>query len=477
MSFPLTAAPVALVKINEARVEAASDRDTRFDTRITTLKCCLAAFSLLMADLLSLSAVAQITQPLQPFQVPINLPQLPAVGEQQVPLGETVTSRPRPEFDPLGLHFDNFFWFPRAELDESYNSNIFATTTSPTYDFITALVPGFDLLSNFSRSAFNLHGSAVLQDYADHPAQNTQTGSISADGRYDITAGSSLFANAQVGHQYISYGSPNSPGNIAQPVTYWDYIARAGYLQGGRRFSYGVDVGVWAAQYNAAPLVGGGVLPQSSQDAAIYDAAVRANYEIVPDYLGWIRLDTAFYDSWHAVSSNSTTTRVDLGLQIRPRHLIYGEAYIGYLVQNSTMSNVSSTSVPDFGGRLVWNITPLTTFTFTGLRTFITGNVTSTTVGVPGPAGTGYLATTIVANADHELLRNLLLNLTTSFENDSFQGITRTDNVFGAGAGFTYLVNRHLYLGGYFNYYQRNSTAPGSSYTQNILALRVGTRF
>jgi hypothetical protein len=222
-------------------------------------------------------------------------------------------------------------------------------------------------------------------------------------------------------------------------------------------------------------------LPQSSQDATISDAAVRANYEIVPDYLGYLRVGGSLYDYWHIVAGgtrpNSTTYRVDLGLQILPRHLIYGEAYAGYLIQNFAQSSLGSTSAPDYGGRLVWNVTPLTTLTFNGLRAFYTGTPSSGTTAIPGPAGNGYLVSTVVANADHELLRNLLLNVNASFENDSFQGITRTDNVFTAGAGVRYLVNRHLFLGGFFSYYQRSSTLAGASFTQNLLMLRVGTQF
>src|SRR5262249_23626354 len=118
---------------------------------------------------------------------------------------------------PIPLRLGNYFWVPHAELDESYNSNIFATSTSPTHDFITALAPGFDLVSNFPRNALDLHGSAVLQDYAKHPAQNTQSGTISVDGKLDVTAGSSLYGTASVGHPYIAYGSPNSPGSPGLP--------------------------------------------------------------------------------------------------------------------------------------------------------------------------------------------------------------------------------------------------------------------
>jgi hypothetical protein len=356
----------------------------------------------------------------------------------------------------------------------AYNSNIFATP-SATYDLITVLQPSFDLLSSFPRNALNLHGGAGLQFYADHPAQDTQDGYVNVDGRLDVTAGSAFYGNAQIAHQHIAYGSPNSPGNIAQPVTYNDYKARLGYAQGGRRFSYRTDFAVEAAQYNAAPLVGGGMLPQSSQDTTISEAALRGSYELVPDYLGYIRAAGDLYDYWRTVPGgvrfNSTVYRVDLGLQILPRHIVYGEIYAGYLVQNFAASSLGSTSSPDAGGRLVWDITRLTTFTLSGLRTFVTSNPSI------GTTGAGYLTSILTVTGDHELLRNLLLNTSASYENDNFRGIARIDNVFTAGAGLRYLLNRNLFLGGTYTYQQRNSSLSGASYTQNVLMLRLGTQF
>ena len=41
--------------------------------------------------------------------------------------GQSVTERPRPELDPLGIHAGGFFIYPRAELDQVYNDNIYAT--------------------------------------------------------------------------------------------------------------------------------------------------------------------------------------------------------------------------------------------------------------------------------------------------------------------------------------------------------------
>ena len=468
------------MKIDRPRIRVVPLRDIPLEIFVQKLKWCLSGFCLLIAGMLPLGAVAQITEPLLqllPGPAPPSAPEAPAATPPLSAAGQTVTGRPRPEFNPLGLHLGEFFWYPRAELDESYNSNIFATTASPTADLVTAFSPSFDLLSIFPRSSFDLSGSATFQDFAAHPAQNTQTGVVSASGGLGVTSGSSLYANALVSHPYISYGSPNSPSDIAEPVTYWNYLARAGYAQGGRRISYGVDVGVAAAQYNAAPLVGGGVSPQSSQNSLISDAALHASYEIAPDYLGFMRIDGSRYSYLRATSANSTTYRIDFGLQILPRHVIFGNVYAGYLVQNSTQSSLGSIPFPDYGGELVWTVTTLTTLTFDGLRTFFTGTPANTTTITPGPAGNGYLASSVGVRADHELLRNLLLTLNATYENDNFQGITRTDNVFGAGAGVTYLINRYLFLGGSFSYYQRNSTFAGASFNQDIVMLRVGTQF
>jgi uncharacterized protein (PEP-CTERM system associated) len=141
------------------------------------------------------------------------------------------------------------------------------------------------------------------------------------------------------------------------------------------------------------------------------------------------------------------------------------------LSQIYDVSSLGSISGLDAGGRLIYNVTRLTTATFSGLRTVVPSNPTI------GTTGTGYLATTVAAKVDHELLRNLLLNASTGYENDSYVGTSRTDNTFKVGADFKYLLNRNLYLDASYNYQHRTSTLTGSSYKQNILMIRLSTQF
>jgi hypothetical protein len=430
----------------------------------------------LIVGLVPLAAAAQSTEPLLPLPVAPTGPQAPAAPGQPTYAGQTVISRARPEYDPIGMQVGDFFWFPHAEVDEVYNSNIFAVQ-SPTSDFITVLQPGFDLLSSFPRNALNLHAGAAAGFYARDPTQNTATGFVSADGRLDVTAQSGFFGNAQVAHLYTPRTSANSPGNAAEPVTYNQYTAGFGYQQSGRRIGYEVDLGVQATQYNAVPLIGGGISPQDPGNTIIPQAALRVSYEFIPDYLAYVRASGSLYEypiaPLNGTNFNSTVYRIDTGLQILPRHLLYGEIYFGYLTQSFQNSSFSSTSGADAGGRVVWNVTPLTTLNFNGVRTFQTTN--PTTFGT----GAGYLQSVVTASVDHELRHNLLLNAAGGYENDTYQGISRNDNVFSAGASLRYLVNRNLFLAGSYSYQKRSSTgsAAGIPYSQSIVMLRLGTQF
>src|SRR5262249_25611153 len=151
-----TMAPGSRLAKIDGPVAAVPNRSIRFASIVARLKGGLAVFCIV--GLLPLSAGAQITEPLLllPGAAAPTAPQLPSPpGEQPTYAGQTVIDRARPEFDPIGLRVSDFFWFPRAELDESYNSNIFATNKGSIYDLITAFQPGFDLLSIFPRNSLN----------------------------------------------------------------------------------------------------------------------------------------------------------------------------------------------------------------------------------------------------------------------------------------------------------------------------------
>src|SRR5690349_11826966 len=135
---------VASVKINRARLEVLAARGAGLGIFVQRLKCWFAGFSLVMIALLPAGAVAQIRESLLPYPRPPTAPQAEPSATA-----------------PIGVRWADFFWYPRAEIDGAYNSNIFATPTGFTYDLLTALTSSFDVQSNFSsQNSLNLHAGS-----------------------------------------------------------------------------------------------------------------------------------------------------------------------------------------------------------------------------------------------------------------------------------------------------------------------------
>src|SRR5258708_24184918 len=83
-----------------------------------------------------------------------------ALAQDEVQRGDTVTTRPRPDYDPLGIRLGSFLLFPQFGLQESFDSNIFATQNAAKGDFITSLDPSLDLRSNWNNHALNFHADS-----------------------------------------------------------------------------------------------------------------------------------------------------------------------------------------------------------------------------------------------------------------------------------------------------------------------------
>jgi hypothetical protein len=453
---------------------------------IATLLCGAA-----MGMLPALALAQTQAEPLVPLPPLPTGPQAPAEPGQPLQRGQTIVDRPRPEIDPLGVRAGTFFLFPRAELDEVYNDNIFATRAATKSDFITVLAPSFDLLSNFPRHALNLRGGAAIGRYASHSSENYEDAFASADGRIDLGNLHHVTGLIKYERLHEDRASPDAPGAAAEPVKYNAYTATVGASQTGLRIGWEAEAGVRREEYEAVPLTGGGILPQSDRNVNIYQGSLRGTYEFQPNYQAYLRVsgNSRNYDHVGLPTApggplpptrDSNGFRIDGGARIDLTGVTYVDGYVGYLQQDYRAAQFGSISGVDFGARLVWNATQLTSVTFRLERTVQDANnevFPGSGVVVNSP---GYLHTVFGAAVDHELLRNLLVNGNVFYANDDYKGVDLTSNVYGAGIGAKYLLNRHLYLGATYNYDHRDPSGSASSflqaYSRNIFMLRLSTQ-
>jgi hypothetical protein len=419
--------------------------------------------------------------PVPPLPIAPPIPGAPvAPADQFLPRGESVVDRPRPEYDPLGIRFGEFFFFPRTEVDEAYNDNIFATRSSKTSAFITTLAPSFDLRSNFPQNAINVSGGGSFIRYSNNTSLNSDNGFGDVNGRLDVDNTHFFTGDVRAERSHIDLGAPEVPGNAASPLKFNDYNATAGFDQYRLRIGYEATVSVRREEYEAVPLVGGGVLSESNLNNFASEVALRPYYEFTPGYQGYLRVSYNRRDYDHAQGNGVPTLtsdgyRADLGGRVNLTGVTYLDGFVGYLDQSYAAAQFGKISGIDFGARVVWNVTQLSSLSFGVSRTVEDINE-AVLEGITNSPG--FLETTAVASIDHELLRNVLLNGTVSYTHNAFQNITRVDNIYAGTVGAKYLLNRHLYLGGSYSYQRYNSTGQGAQtpFTQNIFLLRISTQ-
>ena len=389
---------------------------------------------------------------------------------EEVPRGETVLTRPRPELDPLGIRTGSFLLFPKLTVEESYNDNIFAVESSKTDDFITLARPELFLASDWNNHALNLRADASFIRHIDSPSEDYEDYHAGGDGRFDITRDSYIFAAVDSSILHEARGSPDDVGGV-EPT---EFTLTSGALQVFQKFnrlSLTVDGSQLYFDYDDVATT---TVPVNNDDRDRTESnlSLRVGYEIVPEYEAFALLsgNVKAYDS--AVDDggfdrDTHGVRLDVGARIDLGGIVFGDVFIGYRFQDYEDSQLKSIDGLNFGTAMVWNVTPLTT---------LNGNILRVLEETTTAGASGFVATTLSVSADHELLRNLLLNGSLGVTQNNFKGTSQEDMIYTAGIGAKYMINRYLYASMNYNYTQKDSDIDGggdSDYKTNVVTLRL----
>jgi len=404
----------------------------------------------------------------QPVQLDGSMDMRRSTTEQFDPIrGQSVSERPRPDFDATPLSVGAFEFFPAMNFTGYYDSNIFAQTSGETSDFVWKANPAFSLLSNWGRDAVALTGFGDFDYYSVHNAQNYNSGALQAEGRWDIAHQTWLSGAASYQRVTELDGAPATPGNPAEPSQYNLYSAGAEAYRGLGLLKAKVNFNTSYYDYSPLDLIGGGTQDQDARDRFQNKVSSEVSYDVSENLKPFVRGGYNWRSYTNDDQHSSDGENVDFGARMDFGGIITAEAYLGYLRQNY-FNFPDDVGALDFGGDLLWNVTGLTSIEVKASR-----SIEETEIGT----FSSYIASGGDITITHELRRNVLIDAHVGYTGLDYQAAFRHDDYYDGGVGTRYFINRNLYTDFTYDYERRGTNATGENFNRNILLTRLGIQY
>lgn len=401
----------------------------------------------------------------------INLPDFVLAA----PVDTTLT-----DYAAKGIRLSAFEIRPTLEIGSDWNSNIYNRPTNTQNDFITHVKPAVSVYSNWNRHFLGLDVMSDIQNYVSHPHEDRQIVNVRLNGKLDVAQDSFAYTKFFYLNAPEQRGAPDSPVNALTPTGSQTVSGEVGYDYKKYRINLHLD-NTTASMMFANGITGAGTLIPNAQNRNRLGniSTIRVGYEIRPGYEAFIKgsynfINYGYYNQQgHLRSSDGYKVVAGLALELTGK--LTGDARIGYQGSNYVDSYYHGVSGVAGGVTMRWTPTGLTK---------VTGDITRTINETTQVGYSSYFSTAFTTMVEHELLRNVILNLNLGYIMNNYQsGIIpssqrRNENNYMAGFNAKYLINRYFFLKSGVNYINRNVTNVANvNYQASDIYFAVGSQY
>ena len=349
----------------------------------------------------------------------------------------SVTERARPESNPVGLPAGGFTILPSLDIQPGYTDNVYQNDDNKVDDAFVNLAPRVLIRSNWLRNSLQFEGSGNFIRYATESPRNQNGWSLATRGRYDVGSIVTLNAGLDTARMYESQFTGAAITDVRSPTPFQRsqvrFLADARFAQ-----VRVVAAGTYANfDFKSVSTLAGTTLSQDGRDRQVLSGALQAEYGVTPDtglFAQFTYTDTKYDQPFAPGAANRDSEEYRLlgGVTLDIAALVRGTFGVGYIDRNFNSALYEDVKGLSFDGRIEYFLSELTTITVLGSREIqdASGN------------GSGFFTTLGTVRADHELLRNLLLNASVSYWQDKFFGFDGKADVTRVSGGATYLTNR-----------------------------------
>lgn len=389
-------------------------------------------------------------------------------------LQKTVDRKPV-DYQSPGIRMGGFNLNTGAELAWEYNDNIFYLREQEISDNILHARPWLNLSSDWGRHALNLNAFVDAAYYDDFGSQDYTDWVTSLDGRIDVKRGSAFNYKASYMNLHEERSNPDSRISI-EPTEYSFGGVDVGYTHGFNRLSATVRYQYQDTDYDDGKDFQGNLVDNRDRDRSRDIWSLRMGYDysdqsaVFIEYAGnSLDYDQTFDNSGYQRSSDGYDLRG--GVAWNMTGVLTGDLFLQYVSQDYDDPRFNKVDGFGIGANLDWTPTELTSVSVK----FANTPQETTQLGA-----SGYYSSLYSARVQHELRRNILVNARFSYTDNEYEydnpaaGSLRDTQVTRAGAGLSYLLNRHLNLSGGYVYEKQDANENYFEYKTNRFFITLG---
>ena len=391
-------------------------------------------------------------------------------GEKVNPEDTPVRTRQWPGYEPVGIRYHSWMFYPSLSVGGLYDSNVFASNKRKKADIAAVVQPSLRVTSLWDRHQVTFDTYVRSEQYNRYSSLDQTDASARMKGRIDLRHNSAIIYNLRAAYLHEAVGSLSSPLGAIEPTPYSYTREDVSYWQPFNRLSASFGLRNENYDYGSTRAKNGSIINQDARDGSIYAAHGRVDYAFSANLGMFTALEGNVRDLRGSPSGSLSSQgyRSLTGLNFGLTRLISGEIGAGYTSQRFENPTIGTVNGPAFRAILTWS--PTRSLDIKGKAEEITTEAVDT-------IASAVRARAAMLGVDYEFRRNITLSMFASYENDKFFGEDRRDNVYSAGASLQYLLNRYSSAALRYKYQNRKSNLSSATYDKHEIGLDVTAHF